>query len=118
MNRIINKMDTIAVICGRVMYGNFFKGPKLTKISPKKTYTGVIGGFLISLIVGLVYIKYLAKSNKCVTFFFSILFIMARRTARRTLRGGKRRKSKTHKKRRKSRKSHKKRSKTRRRRRR
>ena len=54
----------------------------------------------------------------CVT-FFSIFFIMARRTARRSLKGGKRRKHKmTHKKRRKSRKSHKKRSKTRRRRRR
>jgi len=30
----------------------------LTQISPNKTYAGVIGGFLLSLISGLVFIKY------------------------------------------------------------
>ena len=45
----------VAIICvstdiGGYLFGNIFKGPKLTKISPKKTYTGVIGSFLLSLI--------------------------------------------------------------------
>ena len=45
----------VAIICvstdiGGYIFGNIFKGPKLTKISPKKTYTGVIGSFLLSLI--------------------------------------------------------------------
>ena len=35
---------------GGYVFGNIFKGPKLTKISPKKTYSGVIGSFLLSLI--------------------------------------------------------------------
>ena len=30
--------------------GNVFKGPKLTKISPKKTYSGMIGGYLLAII--------------------------------------------------------------------
>ena len=35
---------------GGYLFGNIFKGPKLTKISPKKTYSGVIGSFLLSLV--------------------------------------------------------------------
>ena len=33
---------------GGYIFGKIFKGPKLTKISPKKTYAGVFGGFLFS----------------------------------------------------------------------
>ena len=35
---------------GGYIFGKLFKGPKLTKISPKKTYSGVIGGYLFSFI--------------------------------------------------------------------
>ena len=35
---------------GGYCFGNIFKGPKLTKISPKKTLSGVIGGFFFPLI--------------------------------------------------------------------
>ena len=35
---------------GGYFFGNLFKGPKLTKISPKKTLSGVIGGFFFPLI--------------------------------------------------------------------
>ena len=35
---------------GGYIFGKLFKGPKLTKISPKKTYAGVIGGYLFSII--------------------------------------------------------------------
>ena len=46
----------ILLICistdiGGYIFGKFFKGPKLTKISPKKTYSGVIGGYLLSIII-------------------------------------------------------------------
>ena len=45
----------ILLICistdiGGYIFGKIFKGPKLTKISPKKTYSGVIGGYLLSII--------------------------------------------------------------------
>jgi phosphatidate cytidylyltransferase len=35
---------------GGYVFGKIFKGPKLTKISPKKTYAGMIGGIFLSLI--------------------------------------------------------------------
>ena len=41
-------------ICGYI-FGNIFKGKKLTKISPKKTYSGMIGSYISSLIVSSVF---------------------------------------------------------------
>ena len=35
---------------GGYVFGKLFKGAKLTKISPNKTYSGLIGGYLLSLI--------------------------------------------------------------------
>ena len=35
---------------GGYVFGKLFKGPKLTKISPNKTFSGMIGGYLLSLI--------------------------------------------------------------------
>ncbi len=43
---------------GGYIFGNIFKGPKLTKISPKKTFTGMIGGYFLSLILIYFYLKY------------------------------------------------------------
>ena len=45
----------ILLICistdvGGYVFGKIFKGPKLTKISPKKTYAGVVGGYFLSII--------------------------------------------------------------------
>ena len=56
----------IVVICistdiGGYIFGKIFKGPKLTKISPKKTYAGVIGSFLLSLVTGLTFIDYIGR---------------------------------------------------------
>jgi len=58
--RIVTSYDyeyfmIIILICistdiGGYIFGKTFKGPKLTKISPKKTYSGVIGGYLLSVI--------------------------------------------------------------------
>ena len=49
---------------GGYLFGKILKGPKLTKISPNKTYSGVVGSFFISLITGFFYINYLGKKNK------------------------------------------------------
>ena len=59
----------IIIVCiltdtGGYIFGKTFKGPKLTKVSPKKTYSGVIGSFLISLLFGLIYIKYFGQKSK------------------------------------------------------
>ncbi len=63
---------------GGYVFGNIFKGPKLTKISPKKTYSGVIGSFLFSLIAGLSFIKIIGSTyleENSLNIFFSILII-------------------------------------------
>ena len=43
---------------GGFVFGKIFKGPKLTKISPNKTYSGVFGSLIFSLIIGFIYIHY------------------------------------------------------------
>ena len=53
----------ILIICiftdlGGYIFGKIFKGPKLIKISPKKTYSGALGGFILSLVAALIYSKY------------------------------------------------------------
>jgi phosphatidate cytidylyltransferase len=75
----------IVIICistdiGGYIFGKIFKGPKLTKISPKKTYTGVIGSFFLSLIGGLIFINHFAKdqiflNTKGLLVLWIILFI-------------------------------------------
>ena len=56
----------VIIICvstdiGGYVFGNIFKGPKLTKISPKKTYSGVIGSFLLSLIFTNLFLDFLSN---------------------------------------------------------
>ena len=67
----LNFFIFLIIVCiftdiGGYIFGKTLKGPKLTKISPKKTYSGVIGSFLISLLFGLIYIKYLGQKSKIV----------------------------------------------------
>ena len=54
---------------GGYSFGKIFKGPKLTKISPNKTYAGVLGGYIFSFII-LLFILYF-------DFYFSIISIDA-----------------------------------------
>ena len=64
---------------GGYIFGKIFKGPKLIKISPKKTYAGVFGGFLLSLTAGFVFWHYLYSVQKLpdeeLIIFILILFI-------------------------------------------
>ncbi len=41
---------------GGYIFGKILKGPKLTKISPNKTYAGMIGSFILSIIFSYIYI--------------------------------------------------------------
>ena len=43
---------------GGYIFGKLFKGPKLTKISPKKTYSGMVGGFIFPLLFSFIYLKF------------------------------------------------------------
>ncbi len=52
-----NHLETfllVIIICvstdlGGYIFGKLLKGPKLTKISPNKTYSGMFGGFLLAI---------------------------------------------------------------------
>ncbi len=49
---------------GGYTFGKIFGGPKLIKkISPKKTYTGMIGSFLLPSITGLIFINYFLEKE-------------------------------------------------------
>ena len=48
---------------GGYTFGKTFKGPKLGKISPNKTFAGVLGSFILSLVFALIYIKFLGKET-------------------------------------------------------
>ena len=80
----LNFFIFIIIVCiftdtGGYIFGKTFKGPKLTKVSPKKTYSGVIGSFLISILFGLIYIKYFGQKSKILmesdTIFIILLII-------------------------------------------
>jgi len=76
----------ITIICiatdiGGYIFGKTFKGPKLTKISPNKTYSGMIGGFFLSIIFVNILInnQYFTQTKIEFTkeFFFIVLSISA-----------------------------------------
>ena len=58
---------------GGYFFGKLFKGPKLTKISPNKTYTGVCGSFLFTLIV-LIFLTTTFEKEKIILSLFETNF--------------------------------------------
>ena len=69
----------ILLICiftdiGGYIFGKIFKGPKLTKISPKKTYAGVFGGYLLSIIFVYIFNDYY-NENFDLKEFISVIII-------------------------------------------
>lgn len=62
-NAGLNFFIFIIIICiftdiGGYIFGKIFKGPKLTKISPNKTYSGVIGSFILSVMAASIFTQY------------------------------------------------------------
>ena len=60
----LNVFIFVMLICiftdiGGYIFGKLFKGPKLIKISPNKTYSGMIGSFVLSIIAANLFIKQL-----------------------------------------------------------
>ena len=60
---------------GGYIFGKLFKGPKLTKISPNKTYAGMIGGFFLSLISLIIIVKFIDYSGSLKNLFLIIISI-------------------------------------------
>ena len=75
----------ILIICvstdiGGYVFGKIFKGPKLIKISPNKTYSGMIGSFFLSVIFVSIYLSYyniyVIASAEIISFFDFIFVIV------------------------------------------
>ena len=68
----------ISTDIGGYVFGRLFKGPKLIKISPNKTYAGMIGGFFLSFITGLIFVYTILNSNLSVfypQYFGAMIYI-------------------------------------------
>lgn len=58
----------ILLICissdiGGIIFGKIFEGPKLTKISPNKTFSGSMGSFIFSIFTSIVLLNYSFKTD-------------------------------------------------------
>ena len=70
----------ITIICvstdiGGYVFGKIFKGPKLTKFSPKKTYSGMIGGFFLTFIC--LYIYFQLYNQQFTIKWFIFIFVIS-----------------------------------------
>ena len=63
----------ISTDIGGYIFGKLFKGPKLTKISPNKTYSGMIGGYFLSLILLLSFMGWINQKIYVEWFIVTIL---------------------------------------------
>ena len=66
-------LGCVASDIGGFIFGKIFKGPKLTKISPKKTYAGAAGSLIFSVIIVLGLFYYFTQS---INFKFLLTAIM------------------------------------------
>ena len=66
---------------GGYFFGKLFKGPKLTNISPNKTYAGMIGSFIFALLIVYILMIYFSldivnNNSKLIILIFSLLVSM------------------------------------------
>lgn len=67
---------SIASDIGGYFFGKILKGPRLTKISPNKTYAGIIGAYFFCLILYLIFLKLeIINSNYLYHFLFFVFII-------------------------------------------
>ena len=65
----------ISTDIGGYVFGKIFKGPKLTKFSPNKTYAGMIGGYLLSIISAIVLINFYFSVEDPINWFIFVILI-------------------------------------------
>ncbi len=82
----INEIDEywlilfIILICvttdiGGYVFGKTFNGPKLTKFSPNKTYAGMIGGYLLSIIFSIIFVNYQFTEELPINWFIFVILV-------------------------------------------
>ena len=70
-------ISCIATDIGGYLFGKFFKGPKLNRISPNKTYAGMLGSFIMTVLFGLLFynnLNYLELTKSDISTFTIIIY--------------------------------------------
>ena len=67
----------VIIICilsdvGGYIFGKTFKGKKLTNISPNKTYSGMIGSFILSIFFAILFSYFIEFTNLRINIFIAI----------------------------------------------
>tara|TARA_B100001063_G_scaffold239759_1_gene263765 strand:+ start:1070 stop:1705 length:636 start_codon:yes stop_codon:yes gene_type:complete len=70
----------ITIICistdiGGYVFGKLFRGPKLTKFSPNKTFSGMIGGYILSIISSIIFTNYTYEKDLTNDWIIFVLII-------------------------------------------
>ena len=65
----------ISTDIGGYVFGKIFKGPKLTKFSPNKTYAGMIGGYLLSIISAIILTNFYFNVEHPINWFIFVILI-------------------------------------------
>ncbi len=70
-------ISCVSTDLGGYIFGKLFKGPKLIKISPNKTYSGMLGGFLFAIITSYLFLTNYTLSEVVInTYLGDIQFII------------------------------------------
>ncbi len=80
LNFIFVLLICVSTDIGGYVFGKLFKGPKLTSISPKKTYSGVIGGYIFSIFFVYIFFKQTSlfpKINDIFLFTYIIVIVIS-----------------------------------------
>ena len=73
----------VLIVCistdiGGYTFGKLFKGPKFTSISPNKTYSGILGSYVITIFFSIIFIKFFGVNfleNNFIFIFCLIILI-------------------------------------------
>jgi len=70
-------ITTICVMTdiGGYVFGKKFKGPKLTKFSPNKTFAGMIGGYLLSITSAIIFNNFYFINEIQINYFIFVILI-------------------------------------------
>ena len=68
---------SVATDIGGYIFGKILKGPKLTKLSPNKTYAGVLGGYTCSIILYFAILETELVDKKYFISFFIFIFLIS-----------------------------------------
>ena len=62
---------------GGFIFGKFFKGKKLTKISPNKTFSGSIGSFIFSIMLTPLFMNYYDNTSVLILLIITLIISLA-----------------------------------------